>query len=469
MTTDTTMTRSFPDGFAWGVISSAFQWEGAAFEDGKSGSIWDMHARKPGSIRAGDTPDVSSDGYHRYAEDVALMKRFGIRAHDMSISWPRVLPDGIGAPNEKGLDFYDRFIDALLDAGIEPWVDLHHWDLPLAIYQRGSWLNRDIADWFAEFATLVAKRYSDRVSHWVTFTEPQLLVGMCQPRGTWPLAETLQGAHHLLLSHGKGVQAIRAASTQQAYVCYSPDSSVHIPATGSAADVEAARAATFSVRNKDVQNDTWWSDPMFFGRYPEDGWELFGADVPVIRAGDMETISQPLDLYGMNSYTGDRVRASDEGGFEVVPHPRGVPMNLVGWPITPEVLYWGPRFMFERYGKPVVITENGLASHDWVALDGAVHDPLRIDYMRRYLLQLERAIQDGVRVVGYFHWTFVDNFECSDGFRDRFGLVHCDFETLERTPKDSATWYRDVIRTNGAALHIDPADGGATSGEKGDA
>jgi beta-glucosidase len=446
------------------VVSSAFQWEGAAFEDGKGASIWDMYTRKPGTILGDNKLDVSCDGYHRYEEDVALMKQIGLRAHDMAISWPRVLPDGTGAPNEKGLAFYDRFIDALLDAGVEPWVDLYHWELPLALYRRGSWLNRDIADWFADYATLVVERFSDRVSRWFTFTEPQIIIGMGHgdgleaPGDTWPFAEVLQGGHNLLRSHGKAVQAIRATAKQPAKIGYSPVGAARIPASDAGGDLEAARAAMFSVRRKDVESNTWWSDPMFFGHYPEDGLELFGADAPTVQAGDMETIAQPLDFYGVNIYSGHAVRASADGGFERVPHPPDVPMNSQGWPVRPEALYWGPRLLHERYGKPIVITENGLSSHDWVALDGAVHDPLRIDYVRRHLLQLERAIDDGVPVEGYFHWTWIDNFECTEGFRARFGMVHCDFETLKRTPKDSASWYGEVIRTNGASLHTDPGE-----------
>jgi beta-glucosidase len=458
---------AFPEDFAWGAISSAFQWEGAAFEDGKGASIWDMYTRKPGAIRGDDKLDVSSDGYHRFEEDVALMKQIGLRAHDLSISWPRVLPDGTGTPNEKGLDFYDRFIDVLLDAGIEPWVDLYHWDMPLALYHRGSWLNRDIAGWFADYTSLVVERFSDRVSHWITFTEPQVIIGMGHgaggsaaeaPGDDWPLAEVLRGSHNLLRSHGMAVQAIRAASRQPARVGYSPVGSIRMPESDTPKDLEAARRAMFSVIRPDVENNTWWSDPMFLGAYPEDGWELFGADVPEIEPGDMETIAQPLDLYGMNVYSGHSVRHA-EVGWERIPNPPDGPMNSLGWPINPAVMYWGPRLLHERYGAPIVITENGLCSHDWVALDGGVHDPLRIDFTRRHLLELERAITDGVPVEGYFHWTWVDNFECTEGFRARFGMVHCDFQTLERTLKDSAHWYAEVIRTNGGSLHVDPQVG----------
>jgi beta-glucosidase len=454
----------FPSDFVWGVCNAAFQWEGAALEDGKGPSDWDMFTRKPGAILGGDRLDVACDGYHRYQEDVDLMKQFGIQAHDLSIAWSRVLPEGAGKPNEKGLDFYDRFIDANLAAGVEPWVTLYHWDLPLALYRRGGWLNRDIADWFADYATLVVERLSDRVSHWVTFEEPSGVIGLGYgsgeeaPGDQLALSEVLQAAHNLLRSHGKAVQAIRASTTQSAKVGAAPGASVRMPASDSQADLEAARAAMFSHVRKDLDTNIWWSDPMFFGRYPEDGLELFAADGPSIHAGDMETIAQPLDFYGVTMYSGSRVRATANGGFEQAPHPQGSPKSSLGWSVQPDALYWGPRLLHERYGVPIVIAENGMSGHDWVSLDGAVHDPLRIDFMRRSLLQLERAIDDGVPVEGYFHWTWMDNFECAEGFRARFGLVHCDFETLKRTPKDSASWYRDVIRTNGASLHADPVD-----------
>jgi beta-glucosidase len=462
MPSTTPSTTLFPSDFTWGVTTSAFQWEGAAREDGKGPSDWDMFTRKPGAILGGDQLDVACDGYHRFEEDVALMKQFGVRAHDLSIAWSRALPEGVGTPNEKGLDFYDRFVDANLAVGIEPWVTFYHWDLPLALYRRGGWLNRDIADWFADYATLVVDRLSDRVSHWVTFEEPESIIwsgygiGEDAPGDRLALSEVAQAAHNLLRSHGKAVQAIRASTKQAAKIGAAPGASVRMPASDSPADLDAARAAMFSVPRKDVANNVWWSDPMFLGRYPEDGLDLFGADGPQIRAGDMETIAQPLDFYGVTMYSGSSLQASANGGFDQMRHPPGVQMTSLGWSVQPEALYWGPRLLHERYGQPIIIVENGMSGHDWVQLDGAVHDPLRIDFMHRYLLQLERAIGDGVPVEGYFHWTWIDNFECAEGFRARFGLVHCDFETLERTPKDSAHWYRDVIRTNGAALHAAP-------------
>jgi beta-glucosidase len=456
-------TSGFPSDFTWGVMLAAFCWEGAAFEDDKGASDWDMFASKPGVIAHGDRLDVACDGYHRYEEDVALMKQFGVQAHDLTIAWSRVLPDGVGSPNEKGLDFYDRFIDALLDAGVEPWVTLYHHALPLALYRRGGWLNRDVVEWFPDFATLMVERLSDRVSHWLTFELPEEVInlgyelGIEAPGNTVALPEVLQGAHNVLLSHGKAMQAIRASARQPVKAGVSTGSTVWMPASDSDADIEAAQKAMFSVPGKSTDNNVWWMDPILLGRYPEDGLELFGADAPTVQAGDMETIAQPLDFLGTGIYSGARVVASANGGYEKIPHPPGMPRSSLGWSITPEALYWGPRLLHERYGKPIVITENGMAGHDWVSLDGAVHDPLRIDSTRRYLLELERAIAGGVSVDAYFHWTWIDNFECGEGFAARYGMIHCDFETLKRTPKDSAYWYRDVVQSNGVSLHEDPA------------
>jgi beta-glucosidase len=447
----------FPDDFAWGVTVPAFQVEGAAAEDGKGPSVWDMFARKPGAIRGGADFSVACDSYHRYREDVALMGELGLRAVNMSISWPRVLPDGVGQPNEAGLDFYDRLVDALLAAGVEPWVMLFHWDFPLALYRRGGWLNRDSAEWLAEYTTLLVERLSDRVTRWMTLTEPDVFIGEGPGGGTLApgdrlsFAEVLHAAHNTLLAHGKAVQAIRASAKQPASVGLSPSGPVRAPHTDSADDLEAARRAMFSIVRKDVNNNTWWLDPIFRGAYPQDGLELFGPDVPEIRDGDMEIISQPLDFFGASIYSGHTVRAAEEAWYRV-PDPPGAPKNLLDWRLLPETLYYGPKLFHERYGKPIVITENGLCSHDWVALDGGVHDPLRIDFMQRHLLQLERATADGVPVEGYFHFAFIDNVECAEGYKPRFGIVHCDFETLARTVKDSGRWYAEVIGTNGAAL-----------------
>ncbi len=449
---------SFPKGFLWGAAAASYQVEGAAYEDGKGLSVWDMLCRVPGAIWNGHTGDVADDHYHRYAEDVHLMREIGLRAYRFSISWPRVIPAGTGLPNEKGLDFYDRLVDALLAAGIEPWVTLFHWDYPYDLFCRGGWLNPYSSDWFAEYVEVVVKRLSDRVRHWMTLNEPQVFIGLGHQTGIhapglkldWP--EVMRAWHNVLLAHGKAVQAIRAHSKTPAVVGAAPTGFIAHPATESAADIEAARLATFTVREKSVWNHHLFYDPIYRREYPPEAAAVFGRAMPQIRPGDMEIIGQPIDFTAFNYYQGVAVRAGADGRPEVVPHAAGAPLTLFHWHVTPQGLYWGPKFLYERYGKPIYITENGCSGMDWVALDGKVHDPARIDFTRRYLRELGRAIADGVDVRGYFHWSIMDNFEWAEGYKHRFGLIYVDFATQQRILKDSAYWYRDVIASNGANL-----------------
>jgi len=407
---------TFPEHFAWGAAAASYQIEGAAFADGKGASVWDMFCRKPGAVWQGQTGDVACDHYNRYVEDVALMKAIGLKAYRLSVSWPRVMPEGTGTPNAAGLAFYDRLVDALLAAGIEPWVTLFHWDYPLALYYQGGWLNRDSAEWFGEYAAVVTEKLSDRVKHWMTLNEPQLFInaghfdGRHAPGDQLALREVLRASHHVLLAHGRAVQAIRATSKQPCRIGYAPASYPKVPASDSRADHEAARRAFFATSAKNVATMSWWLDPVFLGEYPADGWRYFGSDVPVLRAGDLELIAQPVDFFGVNIYSGDVVRARPDGSSEIVPFPVGHPITAFDWNIVPEAMYYTARFCHERYGLPIVITENGLSSRDWVATDGKVHDAERIDFTRRYLRELERSIDDGVAVEGYFHWSFIDNF-----------------------------------------------------------
>ncbi|MBE3071193.1 MAG: beta-glucosidase, partial [Planctomycetes bacterium] len=443
---------AFPRGFVWGAATASYQIEGAARDDGKGPSVWDMMCRRPGAVWNAQTGDVACDHYHRWREDVALMKRLGLKAYRFSISWPRVMPEGTGDVNARGLEFYDRLVDGLLAAGIAPYVTLFHWDYPLELYYRGGWLNRDSADWFADYAAAVVAKLGDRVRHWMTLNEPQCFVGLGHldgrhaPGDKLPWAEILRIAHHSLLAHGKGVMAIRASSAEPCQVGFAPVGVVRIPASAAKKDVEAARADMFAVTGRHQWTNSWWMDPVFFGTYPKDGVKLYGAEMPAIRGGDMKVIRQPLDFFGANIYSGSTVRAGARGKPEAVPDPVGIGLTAYKWPLTPEALYWGPRFFHERYGLPVYITENGMAGADWVARDGRVHDGPRIDYTARYLEALSRAIADGVDVRGYFHWSIMDNFEWAEGYKERFGLVHVDFVTGKRTPKDSAYWYADVIR-----------------------
>ncbi|MFQ6098230.1 MAG: GH1 family beta-glucosidase [Armatimonadota bacterium] len=448
----------FPDDFVFGTATASYQIEGAAREDGKGPSVWDMFCRKRGTIWQGQSGDVACDHYHRYREDVTLMREIGLDAYRFSISWPRVIPAGPGAVNEKGLAFYDRLVDELLAADVTPFVTLFHWDYPYELYCRGGWLHPDSPEWFAEYAKVVVDRLSDRVRNWMTLNEPQCFIGLGHYRGVHApgdklgLAEVLRAAHNSLLAHGKAVQTIRAHSRSESRVGYAPVGTVKMPASDADADVEAARRAMFLFRGDDYWANSLWMDPVFFGRYPDDALEALGDVAPEIRDGDMEAISQPLDFFGVNTYQGAFVKAGDDGQPEEVPFPPGHPITAFTWWVTPEALYWGPKFFYERYGLPIIITENGMANVDWVSLDGAVHDPQRIDYLHRHLLQFLRAGEDGVDVRGYFVWTLMDNFEWAEGFKQRFGIIYTDFVTQRRIMKESAHWYKEVIATRGEAL-----------------
>ena len=444
---------AFPKGFVWGAAAAAYQIEGSARLDGKGPSVWDMFTGKPGVVFEGHTGDVACDHYQRYASDVELMRDLNLMAYRLSVSWPRVLPAGIGSVNPAGLDFYDRLVDRLLAHGITPFVTLFHWDFPLELYYRGGWLNPDSPEWFAEYTTAVVKRLGDRVRYYITLNEPQVFIGMGHFEGTHApgdnleLGEMLQAGHHALLAHGRSVQAIRA-NCNSCQVGFAPVLMPRLPASESEADVAAARYATFVVNTRNSWTHSWWLDPVLLGKYPEQGLAFYASASPRMGAGDMRVISEPVDFLGLNIYQGILVEHADTGYRELA-FPEGYPRTAFNWPITPEALHWGPRFCYERYQVPIFITENGVSVRDWIAVDGAVHDAVRIDFTTRYLRALARAIQHGADVRGYFHWSLMDNFEWAEGYKERFGLVYIDYQTQARVPKDSAHWYRGVIESNG--------------------
>jgi len=448
----------FPKDFIWGAAAASYQIEGAAREEGKGPSIWDAFSHTPGKVLNGDTGDVACDHYHRYAEDVGLMKEIGLKAYRFSISWPRVIPSGAGAVNSHGLAFYDRLIDTLLAAKIVPYVTLFHWDYPKALYDRGGWLDPDSSQWFADYTKVIVDRLSDRVTHWMTLNEPQVFVGYGHQDGNHApgvklgMTEVLRIAHNVLLAHGKSVQMIRAHAKSTPIIGYAPVGVAKMPVTESKEDIEAARKATFSVDSHNTWNNTWWMDPVFLGHYPEEGLKAYEKHLPKIQDGDLKTIFQPLDFFGTNIYNGQFVKAASGRGFEAVPYKMGQELTAFKWPVTPTCLYWAIKFFHERYKKPIYITENGLSSIDWVCVDGKVHDAMRIDFLTRYIREFSRAYQEGADIRGYFHWSILDNFEWAEGYRERFGLVHVDYVSQKRTPKDSAYWYRDLIRSNGENL-----------------
>lgn len=452
---------SFPKSFLWGTATSSYQIEGGAFDDGKGPSIWDDFVREPGRIKDHSTGDVACDHYHLFREDVRLMAEMGIKNYRFSISWPRVMPEGTGAINEAGLAFYSDLVDCLLEHGIRPFVTLFHWDLPLALHRRGGWLNDDMPEWFGQYTRVVAQRFGDRVKDYFTINEPQCILGLGYAMGKLApglecsASDLVHMTHNLLRSHGRSVQVLRE-TVPGVRVGYAPCGDPAIPLTDSAADLEACRKAYFGVPTEAKHlgwSVSWLSDPVILGTYPEDGLKRYGHLLPKGWEHDMSSICQPMDYYAQNIYRGTVWRAADNlMGAESIPNPVGFPRTAAGWPIVPEALYWGPKLLYERYHLPIIISENGMSCHDVVSLDGKVHDPNRIDYIHRYLLALRRAYEDGVPVLGYFCWSFLDNFEWASGYDERFGLVHIDYQTQKRTPKDSCLWYCDVIASNGENL-----------------
>ena len=456
----------FPKDFVWGAATASYQIEGAWNEDGKGPSIWDVFSHSPGKIMNNDSGDQACDHYHRFRDDVKLMKELGLKAYRFSISWPRVIPDGVGEINELGLRFYSDLVDALLEAGIEPYVTLYHWDLPQALFERGGWINRDIADWFGEYTAVIADRLGDRVKHFFTLNEPSVFIkgvmnGIHAPGLKMTAEYYVRFYHNMLRAHGRAVQVIRE-KVDGAKVGIAPATVPLIPKT--ADDVEACRKNYFAVKRIDngqpvnsIENfinvPSMLLDPIVFGMYPEDGIEVVEKHLPSNWRDDMTLISQPIDFIAFNTYQG-RVSVSDrKGGIIHEKKPIGYARTAIDWPIVPECLRWASKFLYERYHLPLYISENGLSCHDVISLDGKVHDPNRIDYLNRHLLGLEKSIDEGVDVRGYFQWSLMDNYEWARGYFDRFGLIFVDYPTQQRIVKDSGHWYRRVIETNGASLY----------------
>lgn len=451
----------FGKDFQWGAATSAYQVEGAAFEDGKGWNIWDVFCKEEGKIFGGHTGDVACDHYHRFREDVGLMKELGLKAYRFSINWARILPAGTGTVNEAGIDFYNNLIDALCEAGIEPFITLYHWELPYELYKKGGWMNGEIADWFGEYAALVAERFSDRVKYYFTLNEPQCFIGLSYLEGVHapglkaPVRDTFQMAHNVLKSHGMAVRMLREHARQEIFVGYAPTGTMSYPDSSRPEDIEAARQHLFGMPEDPgswTWNVSWWSDPVFFGEYPKDALDRFRDYLPEIRKEDMKLISQSIDFYGQNIYNGNRIRMGKDGNPEKVTRYEGFPKTALDWPVTPECLYWGPKFLYERYKSPIYITENGLSCHDVISMDSKVHDPNRIDFLARYLKCLKQSAEDGTDIRGYFQWSLMDNFEWHSGYAERFGLVYVDYRSQERIIKDSGYWYRDLIRGNGGEL-----------------
>ncbi|MGB3440310.1 MAG: GH1 family beta-glucosidase [Actinophytocola sp.] len=462
---DTTVTResadeaeliaSLPASFRWGVATSAYQIEGAHTEDGRGVSIWDTYCRTPGMVEDGDNGDVACDHYHRMPQDVALIKSLGVDVYRFSVAWPRIQADGTGPANEKGLGFYDRLVDELLGAGIDPWVTLYHWDLPQALEDKGGWPARDTAYRFADYAMLVFDRLQDRVRTWTTLNEPwcSAMLGYYEGRqapGRQNFADAMDAVHHLLLGHGLAAQRMRAAATEPIEVGITLNMGTAMAATESLADQEAARRA-------DGLGARIYLDPLLRGQYPGDIMDdlsVRGIKMPVVD-GDLAIISEPIDVLGVNYYSSHRFsgvdaagRTEDEDGNPVsVNVPLGRPVTAMDWEIVPEgFTELLVRLSREYPGTAMVITENGAAFDDEPEPSGYVADHDRTAYLSSHIAAVAAARQQGADVRGYFAWSLMDNFEWSYGYAKRFGLVHVDYETQVRTPKQSALWYRDTIR-----------------------
>ena len=447
-------TGKFPEGFLWGSATASYQVEGAVKEDGRGATIWDTFSHTPGKVVDNATGDVADDHYHRYKEDVQLMKALGVKSYRFSIAWSRVFPQGAGAPNPKGLDFYNRLVDELLANGIEPFATLYHWDLPQTLQDNGGgWESRDTSKAFGDYAGYVAKRLSDRINHFFTinefgaFVELGYRIGIHAPGIKLPPARFNQTRHHAVLGHGLAVQAIRANAKAGTRVGLAENMTICVPVIETPEHIEAATRAT---REQNAQYMTVIQE----GKYTDAYLAAAGANAPKYTPDDLKIISSPLDFVGINIYTPQYVRADGSAiGFAVVPHPASFPHMISPWLfVGPEALYWGPRHVSKIWGvKEIYITENGCSSSDVPAADGMVYDTDRVMYLRNYLTQLQRATSEGVPVKGYFLWSLMDNFEWADGYSNRFGLHYVDYKTQKRTPKLSASFYKEVINRNGVA------------------
>ncbi|AKQ63418.1 Beta-glucosidase [Myxococcus hansupus] len=453
--------RQFPNDFLWGVATSAFQIEGATHADGRGESIWDRFAATPGKISDGSDGKVACDHYHRWREDVALMRWLGVKSYRFSVAWPRVIPTGRGAVNAAGLDFYSRLVDGLLEAGIEPFVTLYHWDMPQVLQDLGGWPNRDTASAFVEYADVMSRKLGDRVSRWITHNEPWCIsfLGYCNGEhapGHKNWGEMLATAHHLLLSHGQAVPVIRA-NVKNASVGITLNLSPAEPASPSAEDAEACR-------RHDGSFNRWYLDPLYGRGYPTDVVEdyvkdghLASSTLPFVRDGDMETIAVPTDFLGINYYSraimrSDRIPESKNAPRTVHPEPERTDMD---WEVYAPALTRLLQHLHTHYQPgPLYITENGCAYATGPSEDGKVHDEKRVAYLRSHLEASLEAIHQGVPLAGYFAWSLMDNFEWAFGYQKRFGMVYVDYDSQRRIPKDSAHLYKALVEKNGLDVEL---------------
>lgn len=436
----------FPKEMKWGTATASYQIEGAVKEGGRGPSIWDTFSKTPGKVYNGDNGDVACDSYHRYEEDIEIMKDLGINMYRFSVAWPRIFPNGVGEVNKEGIDYYHRLVDGLLEAGIEPLCTLYHWDLPQALQDQGGWDNRETIDAFVNYAKTMFKEFDGKITKWITFNEPWCVsflsnyLGAHAP-GNTDLQLATNVAHHLHVAHGKTVQAFRELGTK-GEIGYAPNVEWNEPYSTKQEDIDAcARANAFFIE--------WFFDPVFKGSYPTflvDWFKDRGVTVPILD-GDMEIINQPIDFVGINYYTGSVGRYKEnEGLFEHERVDTGYEKTDIGWNIYPEGFYNVLRYLTDRYGTfPIYITENGSCYNNEVE-NGKVNDQGRIDYLKQHLVSLNRAMQSGVNIKGYLTWSLLDNFEWAEGYKMRFGIVHVNYRTLERTKKESFYWYQHMLK-----------------------
>jgi beta-glucosidase len=440
---------SFPKKFTWGVAAAAPQIEGAATADGKGESIWDRFSRRPGAILNGDNLDNACDHYHRYPHDFALMRELGFKNYRLSIAWPRIFPEGCGTPNQRGLDYYKRLLDSMLENEITPWVTMFHWDLPQALENQGGWRSRIVPEAFAKYADTIVGAFGSRVKNWITLNEIRCFTTLAYGgEGKAPGFKESdrvvnQTVHHALICHGHGVRAVREYGGRGARCGLTDNCETVAPVSESPADISAART-WFTEANQPILG------AIYCGSYASSYLKKIGAARPKVERGDFALISLPTDFLGLNIYSGNFVRRGANGRPEVMQPSPSYPRTDSSWlHLAPRALYWAPRFVSEVYGeKNIYITENGCGYNDDTVVRGECVDLHRIEYLRSYLKELQRATSDGVPVRGYFLWSFLDNFEWTDGYTRRFGIVHNDFKTQKRTPKLSAHWYSSVIAAN---------------------
>lgn len=437
----------FPQDFKWGTATAAYQIEGAHLEDGRGLSIWDTFSHTPGKVFNGDNGDIACDSYHRYKEDVQLIKELGINTYRFSISWPRIIPDGDGEINVKGLEYYHNFVDELIENGIEPFCTLYHWDLPQALQDIGGWENRRTVDAFVKYSEVMFREFGGKIKFWLTFNEPWCiaflsnLIGAHAP-GNRDLQTALNVAHGVLVAHGKSVQKFRELGIE-GQIGIAPNTEWAVPYSKSKEDQEVCDRAIAIFLD-------WFLDPIYKGEYPQfmvEWFEKQGAVVP-IQDGDMEIIAQPIDLLGLNYYTMGVLRYNPDGDIlhaEVI--DMGLNVTDIGWPVESRGLYEVLHYL-QKYGNnDIYITENGACINDEVEND-SVQDHRRISYLKQHIAQIHRAINDGLHIKGYMAWSLLDNFEWAEGYRMRFGLVHVNYRTLVRTPKESFYWYQNVVKNN---------------------